>query len=181
MCRETVTSILDLTRHEYCRTRDFWGPFHRFNLIQVMNVRIKSTQVHYFFFSSLTPSRRASTLPSCLWSLTISPPLFPIHASRIFIARCKFSTFTTRQPMVEFHLLTTFSRFPLQKKEHKLWFDKNRTHDFRNTSRCAGYLLDHSGDKQQLFFYLAIPDYFLYRTCLLLILIQYNIYHRQWV
>ena len=24
-------------------------------------------------------------------------------------------------------------------------FGKNRTHDFR-TSRCAGYLLDHSGD-----------------------------------
>ena len=24
--------------------------------------------------------------------------------------------------------------------------DKNRTHDFRTTSRCAGYLLDHSGD-----------------------------------
>ena len=23
--------------------------------------------------------------------------------------------------------------------------DKNRTHDFRITSRCAGYLLDHSG------------------------------------
>ena len=26
-------------------------------------------------------------------------------------------------------------------------FDKNRTHDFRTTSRCAGYLLDHSGDE----------------------------------
>ena len=33
------------------------------------------------------------------------------------------------------------------KKEHKLWFDKNRTHDFRTTSRCAGHLLDHSGDR----------------------------------
>ena len=46
--------------------------------------------------------------------------------------------------MVEFYLLT-FPRFPLQKKEHKSYFGKNRTHDFR-TSRCAGYLLDHSGD-----------------------------------
>ena len=47
--------------------------------------------------------------------------------------------------MVEFYLLT-FPRFPFRKKEHKFYFGKkNRTHDFR-TSRCAGYLLDHSGD-----------------------------------
>ena len=46
--------------------------------------------------------------------------------------------------MVEFYLLT-FPRFPLRKKEHKSYFGKNRTHDFR-TSRCAAYLLDHSGD-----------------------------------
>ena len=45
--------------------------------------------------------------------------------------------------MVEFYLLT-FLRFPLRKKEHKSYFGKNRTHDFR-TSRCADYLLDHSG------------------------------------
>ena len=47
--------------------------------------------------------------------------------------------------MVEFYLLT-FPRFPLRKKEHKSYFGKNRTHDFR-TSRCASYLLDHSGDE----------------------------------
>ena len=46
--------------------------------------------------------------------------------------------------MVEFYLLT-FPRFPLRKKEHKSYFfGKNRTHDFR-TSRCAAYLLHHSG------------------------------------
>ena len=55
-----------------------------------------------------------------------------------FLSRCKFSTLTTRQPMVEFYLLT-FPRFPLRKKEHKSYFGKNRTHDFR-TSRCAAYL-----------------------------------------
>ena len=37
--------------------------------------------------------------------------------------------------MVELYLLT-FPRFPLRKKEHKSYFGKNRTHDFR-TSRCA--------------------------------------------
>ena len=48
--------------------------------------------------------------------------------------------------MVEFYSLT-FPRFPLQKKEHKSYFGKNRTHDFR-TSRCAGYLLDHSSNER---------------------------------
>ena len=48
--------------------------------------------------------------------------------------------------MVGFYLLT-FPRFPLRKKEHKFYFGKNRTHDFR-TSRCAAYLLDHSGDER---------------------------------
>ena len=36
-------------------------------------------------------------------------------------------------------------------EKHKLWFDKNRTYDFR-TSRCAGHLLDHSGDDIQYVF-----------------------------
>ena len=49
---------------------------------------------------------------------------------------------------LNFYFLT-FPRFPLRKKEHKSYFGKNRTHDFR-TSRCAGYLLliDHSGDER---------------------------------
>ena len=52
--------------------------------------------------------------------------------------------------MVEFYLLT-FPRFPLRKKEHKSCFDENRTHDFRTTSRCAGYLLeDHPGGDNSL-------------------------------
>ena len=51
--------------------------------------------------------------------------------------------------MVEFYLLT-FSRFPLRKKEHKSYFGKNRTHDFRN-GRCADYPLDHSGKLLELF------------------------------
>ena len=48
--------------------------------------------------------------------------------------------------MVEFYLLT-IPRFPLRKKEHKSYFfGKNRIDDFRTTNRCAGYLLDHSGE-----------------------------------
>ena len=81
-------------------------------------------------------------LPVVTKDLPISPRFTPYN----FFSRCKFSTLTTRQPMVEFYLLT-FPRFPLRKKEHKSYFGKNRTHDFR-TSRCAGYVLDHSGDEQ---------------------------------
>ena len=96
-----------------------------------------------FFFFHLTYSRWTSSLSSCLWSQRIFPSL-PGSRLTIFLSRCKFSTLTTRQPMVEFYLLT-FPRFPLRKKEHKSYLGKNRTHDFR-TSRCAAYLLDHSGD-----------------------------------
>ena len=97
------------------------------------------------FFFHLTYSRWTSSFPSCLWSQRIFPSL-PGSRLTIFLSRCKFSTLTTRQPMVEFYLLT-FPRFPLRKKEHKSYFGKNRTHDFR-TSRCAAYLLDHSGDER---------------------------------
>ena len=98
----------------------------------------------YFFFFNLIHSRWTSSLPSWLWSLRIFPSLPGLRLT-IFLSRCKFSTLTTRQPMVEFYLLT-FPCFPLRKKEHKSYFGKNRTHDFR-TSRCAVYLLDHSGDE----------------------------------
>ena len=57
----------------------------------------------------------------------------------------------TRRLMVEFYLLT-FPRFPFRKKEHKSYFGKNRTHDFR-TSWCAGYLLDHPGDDVFVLFF----------------------------
>ena len=88
-------------------------------------------------------------LPVVTKDFPISPRFTPYN----FLSRCKFSTFTTRQPMVKFYLLT-FPRFQLQKKEHKSYFGKNRTHDFRS-SRCAGYL-DHSGDKYTVQFFLFI-------------------------
>ena len=80
-------------------------------------------------------------LPVVTKDLPISPRFTPYN----FLSRCKFRTLTTRQPMVIFYLLK-FPRFPLRKKEHKSYFGKNRTHDFR-TSRCADYLLGHSGDE----------------------------------
>ena len=104
-----------------------------------------TTHTHFFFFSliSLIADGPHHYHPACghEGSSHISPRFTPYD----FLSRCKFSTLTTRQPMVEFYLLT-FPRFPLRKKEYKSNFGKNRTHDFR-TSRCAGYLLDHSGDE----------------------------------
>ena len=98
----------------------------------------------FFSFISLIADGPHHYHPAC--GHKGSSHLSPVHALQFFLSRCKFSTLTTRQPMVEFYLLT-FPRFPLRKKEHKSYFGKNRTHDFRTTSRCAGYLLDHSGDE----------------------------------
>ena len=113
-----------------------------FSPVQLTTSRIGNLTIHIhtyilfflFFFFHLTYSRWTSSLPSCLWSQRIFPSL-PGSRLTIFLSRCKFSTLTTRQPMVEFYLLT-FPRFPLRKKEHKSYFGKNGTHDFR-TSRCA--------------------------------------------
>ena len=59
--------------------------------------------------------------------LPISPRFTPYN----FLSRCKFSNLITRQPVVEFYLLT-FPRFPLRKKDHKSYFfGKNQTHGFR--------------------------------------------------
>ena len=61
-----------------------------------------SIVVIYFFFPfNLTYSRWPSSLQSCLWSLRIFPSL-PGSCLAIFLSRCKFSTLTTRQPMVDF-------------------------------------------------------------------------------
>ena len=99
----------------------------------------------HFFFSliSLTADGPHHHHPAC-GHITKDLPISPRFTPYNFLSRRKFSTLTTRQPMVEFYLLTS-PRFPLREKEHKSYFGKNRAHDFR-TSRCAGYLLDHSGD-----------------------------------
>ena len=110
---------------------------------EVRSARVIAWSTFFFFFFHLTYGRWTSSLPSCLWSQRVFPSL-PGSRLTIFLSRWKFSTLTTRQPMVEFYLLT-FPRFPLRKKEQKSYFGKNRTHEFR-TSRCAAYLLDHSGD-----------------------------------
>ena len=142
-----------------CRVPDAPGSFNQDTYVvsDRVQVLLENGKIHdgiveqllfsfsFFFFFHLAHSRWTSSLPSCLWSQRIFPSL-PGSRLTIFLSRCKFSTLITRQPMVEFYLLT-FPRFPLRKKEHKSYFGKNRTQDFR-TSRCAAYLLDHSGDER---------------------------------
>ena len=81
-------------------------------------------------------------LPVVTKDLPISPRFTPY----IFFYRDASSVLLQ---LVNQWLNFTYSRshaFPFRKKEHKTYFGKNRTHDFR-TSRCADYLLDHSGDE----------------------------------
>ena len=82
------------------------------------------------YFFCFSPISLLAILPVVTKDLPISPRFTPYD----FLSRCKVGILTTRQPTVELSLLT-FSRFTLRKKEHKSCFDKNRTHDFRNTSR----------------------------------------------
>ena len=97
----------------------------------------------FFFFFHLTYSRWTSSLPSCLWSQRIFPSL-PGSCLTIFLSRCKFSTLTSRQPMIEFYLLT-FPRFPLRKNTNPTLVRIELTTSV--LAACAAYLLDHSGDE----------------------------------
>ena len=58
-------------------------------------------------------------LPVVTKNLPISPRFTPYN----FLSRCKFSPLTTRQPMVEFYLLT-FPHFPLRKNKILLYHSK---------------------------------------------------------
>ena len=73
-----------------------------------------------------------------------SSHLSPVHALQFFYRDASSALLQLVNQWLNFYLLT-FPRFPLRKKEHKSYFGRNRTHDFC-TSRCAAYLLDHSGD-----------------------------------
>ena len=70
-----------------------------------------------FFFISLIADGPHHYHPVC--GHKGSSHLSLVHALQFFIAMQV--QHTTRQPMVEFYLLT-FPRFPLRKKEHKSYF-----------------------------------------------------------
>ena len=76
-----------------------------------------------------------------------SSHLSPVHALQFFYRDASSALLQLVNQWLNF----TYSlpTLPLRKKEHKSCFGKNRTHDFR-ISRCADYLLDHSGDECDL-------------------------------
>ena len=113
----------------------------------------------FIYLFDLTHSRWTSSLPSCLWSLRIFPSL-PDSRLTAFYRDTSSAILQFVNQWLNFYLLT-FPRFPLRKKEHKSYFSKNRTYDFR-TSRCAGYLLDHSGDERLESFFL--PKHLIFYT-----------------
>ena len=105
------------------------------------------------FFSSLHICRRwgQSTSynvahPTC--GHKGSTHLSPVHAYE-FLSRCRFSTPTPRQPMVELFVLTS-SRFPLRKSEEKFTPAESRTHKFRLSGRML-YPLVHGGSPSIVF------------------------------
>ena len=84
---------------------------------------------------------RWGPLSTCMWALRIFPSL---PGSRLCIAMQVQHNYdpSTNGRILLTHVLT------LSATDARINFmlDNNRTHDFRS-SRCAGYLLDHSGDE----------------------------------
>ena len=70
-------------------------------------------------------------LPVVTKDLPVSPRFTPYN----FLSRCKFSTLTTRQPMVEFYSRSHAFRY--ERKNTNPTFGKNRTHDFRTIKQVC--------------------------------------------
>ena len=131
--------LISWLQQRLIKSRYFWVTSRNDQKIRKLPGWIKLF-VSSFFISLITdgPQRHH---PACGNELTSH--LSPIHALQFFIAMQVQHSQIINQ-WLHFTQLS-FSRFPLRKKERKIWFDKNLTHDFRTTSRCAGYLLDYSG------------------------------------
>ena len=112
------------------------------------HVVMETPTIFYFLFFYLTYSRW-TPLPSCLWSLRIFPSL-PGSRLTIFYRDASSALLQLSNQWLNF----TYSRshaFRYERKNTKSYFGKNRTHDFRTINRrCAGYLLDHSGDEYKM-------------------------------
>ena len=103
--------------------------------------------IMFSFFFNLTYSRWTSSLPSCLWSLRIFPSL---PGSRLTIFYRDASSALLQLGNQWLNLTSSRShafRYERKNTNPTSYFGENRTHDFRTTSRCADYLLDHSGDE----------------------------------
>ena len=103
----------------------------------------RSAGFFFFFFFHLTHLQPMDFIITILPVVTKDPPISPRFTRYDFLSRCKFSTLTTRQPMVEFYLLT-FPRFPLRKNTNPTLV--RRQENIRGTS--AKLQREHKNEKQ---------------------------------
>ena len=97
-----------------------------------------------FLFFNLTYSRWTSSLPSCLWSLRIFPSLPGSRLTNFYR-----DASSALSQLVNQWLNFTFSRshaFRYERKNTKPTLARIELTTSALPSRCAGYLLDHSGD-----------------------------------
>ena len=96
----------------------------------------------YMFFMSLLADGPQHYHPAC--GHEGSSHLSPVRALRIFIAmQVRHSAYSSSNGWI---LQKSRSHAFRYGRNNSNFADKNRNYDFR-TSRCAGYLLDHSGDE----------------------------------
>ena len=99
----------------------------------------RDRRLTFFFSISLLADGPHSILPKFV--VTKDLPISPRFTPYDFLSRCKFSTRTTRQPMVEVYLLTfiTLSATYGRKKEHKIMVKRiELTTSALLAGRCAG-------------------------------------------
>ena len=100
----------------------------------------------FCFFHHLSPMGPINELqrcPSRVWSQGISAHLSPVHAYEC-LSRCRFSTSTPRQLMVEL-FVHTYSRFSLRESEEECTPAETRTRNSYFSGRML-YPLDHGGN-----------------------------------
>ena len=82
-------------------------------------------------------------IPSCLWLLRIFPSLPDPRLTKFYRDANSVLLLLVNQRLDFTHSCSHAFRYGRKNPNSG---DNNRTYDFR-TSRCAGYLLDHSGDE----------------------------------
>ena len=105
------------------------------------------------------PQRARLPVPTTYCNVAILPlvtkhiPIYPRFSPYDFLSRCKFSTHTTRQPIVEFCLLLTHA-LALSATEARIQILVFKRIELTTSALVGvrGYLLDHSGDE-----WLVIP------------------------
>ena len=106
--RETRSAVPSCVSQLILQTQAESGSYSRDPSQFTWRRSIYTVYIYIYIYISMGPN--VVILPVVTKDLPISPRFTPYE----FLSRCKFSTLTSRQPMVEFWLITLFSRFPLR-------------------------------------------------------------------